>query len=108
MKIRTTMGIDEAGRGPAVGPMVMAAVQLSTRAAAALSRGGLRDSKSYGAGPDARAIRAEMAARVSTLCTWSMVVVVDVCEIDRRVGRATGPFRKEAKAWRDFAAAGIR
>lgn len=31
-----------------------------------------------------------------------------LAEIDRRVGRATGPFRKEAKAWRDFAAAGIR
>jgi ribonuclease HII len=87
MKILTTMGIDEAGRGPAVGPMVMAAVQLSTRAAAALSRAGLRDSKSYGAGPDARAIRAEMAAKVRGLCTWSMVVVVDVCEIDRRVAR---------------------
>jgi len=31
-----------------------------------------------------------------------------LAEIDRRVARATGPFRKEARAWRDFAAAGIR
>jgi hypothetical protein len=31
-----------------------------------------------------------------------------LAEIDRRVGRATGPFRREAKAWRDFAASGLR
>jgi hypothetical protein len=29
-------------------------------------------------------------------------------EIDRRVGRTTGPFRREARAWRDFAAAGLK
>ena len=42
---RLTLGIDEAGRGPAVGPMVMAAVALDSRDAAALTRKGLRDSK---------------------------------------------------------------
>ncbi len=31
-----------------------------------------------------------------------------LAEIDRRVARATGPFRKEARGWRDFAASGIR
>ena len=47
---RLTLGIDEAGRGPAIGPMVMAAVAIDSKAAAALSRKGLRDSKSFGAG----------------------------------------------------------
>jgi ribonuclease HII len=87
VKIVTTMGIDEAGRGPAVGPMVMAAVCLDTRAAAALTRAGLRDSKAYGAGPEARAARAEMAVEVRRRALWAMVVVVDVCDIDRRVAR---------------------
>ena len=59
---RLTLGIDEAGRGPAIGPMVVAAVALDSRLAAALTRKGLRDSKAYGAGPDAHAIRSELAA----------------------------------------------
>ncbi len=87
MRVLVTMGIDEAGRGPAVGPMVMAAVCLDTRAAASLTRAGLRDSKSYGAGAEARAARAEMAERVRRTARFVAVQVVDVCEIDRRVAR---------------------
>src|SRR3970040_1462903 len=87
MRVLVTMGIDEAGRGPAVGPMVMAAVCLDTRAAASLTRAGLRDSKCYGAGPEARAGRADMAERVRRVARFVAVQVVDVCEIDRRVAR---------------------
>ena len=47
---RLTLGIDEAGRGPTIGPMVMAAVAIDSKTAAALTRKGLRDSKAYGAG----------------------------------------------------------
>jgi ribonuclease HII len=83
---RVTLGVDEAGRGPAIGPMVMAAVALDTKAAASLSRAGLRDSKSYGAGQDAREIRAEFAARVRELAIYVRFEVVAVDEIDRRVG----------------------
>src|SRR5437763_334566 len=53
--LRITLGIDEAGRGPSVGPMTMAAVALDSRNAAALTRAGLCDSKSYGAGDEAHA-----------------------------------------------------
>jgi ribonuclease HII len=84
---RITLGIDEAGRGPVIGPMVMAAVGLETRAAAALTRAGLRDSKSYGAGPEARARRAALAARVRRLACHFEIRVIDVAEIDRRVAR---------------------
>jgi len=35
---RLTLGIDEAGGGPTIGPMVMAAVALASQSAAALSR----------------------------------------------------------------------
>jgi ribonuclease HII len=82
---RLTLGIDEAGRGPVMGPMVMAAVCLETRAAAALTRAGLRDSKSYGASPDARERRAELAARIRRLAIHVDLKVIDVAEIDRRV-----------------------
>lgn len=83
--MKTTLGIDEAGRGPVIGPMVMAGVVLDTRAAQRLSRAGLRDSKSYGAGPKAKRIRAELAEQVRELARFVNVRVIDVSEIDRRV-----------------------
>lgn len=43
-------GIDEAGRGPVIGPLVLAAVWLDARAMRALRRQGVRDSKALDAG----------------------------------------------------------
>lgn len=85
--IRVTVGIDEAGRGPALGPMVMAVVALDTRAAANLSRAGLSDSKSYGSDDDARARRSELAIRVRACAAFVALEEVSVDEIDRRVAR---------------------
>jgi len=85
--IKVTVGIDEAGRGPALGPMVMAVVALDTRAAATLSRAGLTDSKSYGSDDDARARRSELATRVRACAAFVAVEEVSVDEIDRRVAK---------------------
>ncbi len=85
MNLKRTLGIDEAGRGPVLGPMVMAAVVLDTRAAQRLSRAGLKDSKSYGASPRAREIRSELASEVRACAAFVAVQVIDVAEIDRRV-----------------------
>ena len=82
---RTTLGIDEAGRGPAIGPMVMAAVCLDSKAARALTRAGLADSKSFGAGPEAREVRARLADKVRKVAICVSLEVVTVEEIDRRV-----------------------
>jgi len=84
---RHTLGIDEAGRGPAVGPMVMAAVAVDSKAAAALSRRGLTDSKTYGAGEDAHAVRCELAAEVRKRALFVDTIVVGHAEIDDRVSR---------------------
>jgi ribonuclease HII len=84
---RLTLGIDEAGRGPAIGPMVMAAVAMDSRNAAALTRMGLRDSKAYGAGDDAHAIRKELAAEIRSRAKFVMTVEVEHHEIDQRVCR---------------------
>jgi len=84
---RLTLGIDEAGRGPAIGPMVLAAVALDTAAARALTRAGLRDSKSYGAGAAARARRAALADEVRARARFVEVEVVEVAVIDDRVAR---------------------
>jgi len=84
---RLTLGIDEAGRGPAIGPMVVAAVALDSRVAASLTRKGLRDSKAYGAGPDAHAIRSELAAEIRSRATFVAAIEVEHHEIDARVSR---------------------
>jgi ribonuclease HII len=84
---RLTLGIDEAGRGPAIGPMVMAAVAIDSRTAALLTRKGLRDSKTYGAGDDAHAIRTELAAEIRSRAKFVMTIEVEHTEIDERVMR---------------------
>ncbi len=85
--MKQTLGIDEAGRGPVLGPMVLAAVCLDTRGAQLLSRAGLRDSKSYGSGDAARTRRTELAARVRECAVFVGVTVVTVAEIDERVAQ---------------------
>ena len=85
--IRITLGIDEAGRGPSVGPMVVAAVALDSRTAAALTRAGLCDSKSYGAGEDAHATRCELAQQIRRRALFVSLIEVPHTEIDERVSR---------------------
>ena len=85
--IRLTLGIDEAGRGPAVGPMVIAAVALDSRSAGALTRAGLCDSKTYGAGDDAHAIRQGLAQQIRTRARFVALIEVEHTEIDLRVLR---------------------
>lgn len=85
--IRLTLGIDEAGRGPAVGPMVIAAVALDSRSAAVLTRAGLCDSKTYGAGDDAHAIRQGLAQQIRGRARFVALIEVEHTEIDLRVLR---------------------
>ena len=84
---RLTLGIDEAGRGPAIGPMVMAAVALDSRNAAALTRAGLCDSKTYGAGEEAHAIRCELDKQIRARARFVTTIEVAHSEIDERVSR---------------------
>jgi ribonuclease HII len=85
--VRLTMGIDEAGRGPSIGPMVMAAVVVDSRTAATLTRKGLCDSKTYGAGEDAHAVRSQLATEIQLRALFVAVIEVEHTEIDLRVVR---------------------
>jgi ribonuclease HII len=80
-----TLGIDEAGRGPVLGPLVMAGVSVRTRPAASLTRAGVLDSKAFGAGDDAHEKRCALATRIRAAAESIVVRVIDVAEIDRRV-----------------------
>jgi ribonuclease HII len=83
---RLTLGVDEAGRGPALGPMVLAAVAVDAAGARALTKLGVRDSKAFGSTDKARATRAALAARIPEVARFAALHVVEVEAVDRAVG----------------------
>ncbi|MDB4964549.1 MAG: ribonuclease [Myxococcales bacterium] len=77
------LGVDEAGRGPILGPMVMACVALRPRKAASLTRAGVTDSKAF-AGLNAHEERQRLIPKIQECADHIAIIVVDVAEIDRR------------------------
>jgi ribonuclease HII len=84
---RLVLGIDEAGRGPALGPMVLAAVALEPVASRRLSRAGVSDSKSFGSGEVAHQQRCEMARLIEAHAAFFSLEVCEVEVIDAYVNR---------------------
>lgn len=70
-----TFGIDEAGRGPILGPMALAVVAVDEAGAAELIRLGVQDSKKFGSDARARRLRAELADIIPTLADARCVLV---------------------------------
>jgi len=81
------LGIDEAGRGPGIGPMVLAAVALDPGGSTLLTQAGVRDSKSFGSNSAGRHRRAELAGLVRQHAAWVAVEICEVDEIDAYVAR---------------------
>lgn len=79
------LGIDEAGRGPGLGPMVLAAVALDDASSALLADAGVRDSKAFGASAAARRARAALAALIRKHARWVALEICTVDEIDSYV-----------------------
>ncbi|MFH2007297.1 MAG: hypothetical protein ABI333_11970 [bacterium] len=82
-----TLGIDEAGRGAVLGPLVIAGCALTSRAADRLARAGVDDSKGFGPPERAQAIRAELAALIEIEAAWTRIVIVDPERVDASVRR---------------------
>ena len=78
------LGIDEAGRGPVLGPMVMAAVMVPSSAFEMLRDWGITDSKSFGSGSKGREKREKLACLIKERFPWK-TVVINPSEIDRFV-----------------------
>ena len=87
MTASLVLGIDEAGRGPALGPMVLAAVALDRKAAGLLATQGVRDSKAFGSSARARRTRASLKKSVEELASWVGLEVCNVETIDEHVSR---------------------
>jgi ribonuclease HII len=81
------LGIDEAGRGPGLGPMVLAAVALDENVAQTLAEAGVRDSKAFGSSPASRQIRARLAEQIRQCAPWVAVEICEVPDVDSYVTR---------------------
>jgi len=68
------IGIDEAGRGPVLGPLVMAAVALEPEQEAELRQLGVQDSKKYGSGKKAKTARLSVRPSIYRCCHYAVVM----------------------------------
>jgi ribonuclease HII len=81
------LGIDEAGRGPGLGPMVLAAVALDAVSAGFLARAGVRDSKAFGSSAASQQTRARLAALIRSRAPWVSDEICEVADVDAYVAR---------------------
>jgi ribonuclease HII len=79
------LGIDEAGRGPVIGPLTLCGVWVTDHGARKLRELGIRDSKAFGSSDRARKERARLATEVRRVATHVTLLCVDAAEVDRRV-----------------------
>jgi ribonuclease HII len=82
------LGIDEAGRGPGIGPMVLAAVALDDVAEASLAQAGVRDSKVFGSTATGRQARARLADLIRASAPFVSVEICEVSDVDTYVSRS--------------------
>lgn len=75
------LGIDEAGRGPILGPLVVAGVYWEETDKRALVRLGVQDSKRF-AGPSAKSRRAEVALAIRARAVKVVLKVLSPAEVD--------------------------
>jgi ribonuclease HII len=88
MKGNLVLGLDEAGRGPGLGPMVLAAVALDGVSQVLLAQAGVRDSKVFGSSSAGRQARARLAALIREHAPFVSVEVCDVADVDAYVARS--------------------
>lgn len=78
------LGIDEAGRGPAIGPLVLCGVRIENHRIDKLSALGVKDSKTFGSGPRARLLRSQLADKISKIATIT-IRIANAHEVDQWV-----------------------
>lgn len=96
-KVTLVLGIDEAGRGPALGPLVMAAVALEPAAAGRLTRAGVTDSKRFGSGEKAHQSRKQFLGLIETVASFIGYAICDVHTVDEYVAR--GALNELERQW---------
>ena len=79
-------GIDEAGRGSVIGPLVVLGISIHEKDVPSLREIGVRDSKSL-----SRKAREELYQKILSLNVNVYEVVVDAAEVDRYLKKRSGP-----------------
>lgn len=79
---RRLIGVDEAGRGPVIGPMVICALAIDESQNQELIELGIKDSKAFGSSKRAKKRRAELAKQIKENFEYALVSI-DAKEIDR-------------------------
>ncbi len=87
MTMNHVYGIDEAGRGPILGPMALAVVVLDDASTARLTALGVQDSKRFGAGDKAQEARAALALQIQQTAIAFAIELVPVEIIDEHTFR---------------------
>ena len=81
-RARLSGGLDEAGRGAVIGPLVLAVVWFDQAGRAALSQLDIRDSKAFGSSPKARTTRSDLAQRIRDLAKGWSFALASAREVD--------------------------
>lgn len=76
-------GLDESGRGPVLGPMVVALVGLTAASRSVLELSGVKDSKFYGSGLSAHQKRLKLCDIIYSQAAFIGVKVISTEEIDQ-------------------------
>jgi len=99
---KSELGIDEAGRGPVLGPMVLAGVVVPQGEMSRLADWGVKDSKVFGSGARAQAKREALAHRI--MASFRHKITVLSPEIIDRYVREHSLNKLEQKTARDIIA----
>ncbi len=83
-RAKIVLGIDEAGRGPVIGPLVLCGVWVRPSRRKVLLELGVRDSKAFGSSRRAQQRRAQLALQIRELSTCVVLLTVEAGEVDRR------------------------
>ncbi len=91
------LGIDEAGRGPILGPLVMAGILVPEDKKEMLREWGIDDSKSFGSGKKAKQIRNDLAGKIADTFRYK-IVVISSHEVDDYVEKHSLNYLEQKKA----------
>ncbi len=85
------IGVDDSGRGPVIGPMVLAGVAATWQQIRAMKKAGVRDSKKLSANK-----RKQLAELIKQTCLAYITAIIQPTEIDARVNAGLNMNKLEA------------
>jgi len=95
--LNSELGIDEAGRGSILGPLVIAGVVIDQKAQQSLMALDIKDSKLFGSSLKAKKTRSQLARQICQMCP-SKIIAVSAEEVDFYVNKHSLNILEQKKA----------